>query len=143
MERICRAVAEGLSLHAVAARERTTVDTLKGWLAEDEAFRARYEKARAIGRTFVLDDVLALADSLPGTGRADIRLKLAARKWWAAEVARDAAAKRPNKETRAEAKTHVEPQEKTVDLLADFWERVRVRDARDAEEERLREQAQT
>jgi hypothetical protein len=84
----------GYALSAIAARTgMPSIDTLCGWLSENDDFRERYDAARGHRREKFADEVVALADTVAGQSAAGMRLRLDARKWRVALMDKEAAGK--------------------------------------------------
>jgi hypothetical protein len=90
IERVCDRVATGQFLAVAAEKERITIETLRRWLAEDDEFQARLRHALELRPLGLSESVLQLADAA-GSTPAGLRLRIAARKWWIAQAAKDAA----------------------------------------------------
>ena len=82
---ICKHIAGGLALKEVcdldAMPSRTTVYK---WLAQHALFAHMYARAREERADLVADEIIAIADSEPDPNKARVRID--ARKWWAAKV---------------------------------------------------------
>ena len=95
---ICERLAAGESLRAICRDEGMPSEAaVRGWVVDDRGgFAARYTRARNIALDTMADDMLDIADTLPGTldnGATDggavahSRLRVDARKWYLAKLA--------------------------------------------------------
>lgn len=97
---ICARIAEGDSLRTICAEDGPDMKTVMRWLADNDAFRQQYARAREAQADLMAEDILQIADD----GRNDTyqtdngeavnhdviarsRLRVDARKWLAAKLA--------------------------------------------------------
>lgn len=96
---ICARIADGVSLRTICAEDGPDMKTVMRWLADNEAFRQQYARAREAQADLMAEDILQIADD----GRNDTyqtengeavnhdviarsRLRVDARKWLASKL---------------------------------------------------------
>jgi hypothetical protein len=82
---ICEHIADGLSLKEVCdLAGMPSRATAYKWLGEHASFAAMYARARDERADLIADEIVSIADNDPDPARARVRIE--ARKWWAAKV---------------------------------------------------------
>lgn len=83
--RICRELADGLSLKAICdADDMPSRETVYQWLHDDKAFSDSYARAREEQADHYADDIIEIADTEPDPQKARVRID--ARKWVASKL---------------------------------------------------------
>ena len=86
VDQVCERIAAGESLRAICAGQGLpSAATIRRWLLQSEAFRARYARAREDRADALADEIIEIADRAEGPTAA--RLQVEARKWAAAKLA--------------------------------------------------------
>jgi hypothetical protein len=82
---ICEHIADGLSLKEVCdLAGMPSRATAYKWLGEHASFASMYARARDERADLIADEIVSIADTDPDPARARVRIE--ARKWWAAKV---------------------------------------------------------
>jgi hypothetical protein len=83
--RICEHIARGRSLRSFCEQKDTpAIGSVYRWLAENEAFRDQYARAREDQADSYADEIIDIADSEPDPNKARVRID--ARKWVASKL---------------------------------------------------------
>jgi hypothetical protein len=125
MEQICERIAAGESLRAICRdQDMPSAATIRSWLHESEAFRARHARAREDRADVLADEIIEIADRAEGPTAA--RLQVEARKWAAAKLAPRRYGEKPAPDPPG-AEPEDLPNHQAAARLAAILEAVRVR----------------
>jgi hypothetical protein len=84
-ERVCKEIAEGMSLRSIcAAEDMPSVETVRVWLIDDGEFSVQYARAREEQADYYADEIIDIADAAKDANLA--RLQIDARKWKASKL---------------------------------------------------------
>lgn len=85
VETVCGCLAQGKPLvHALTAEGMPSYATFMRWIAEDEALRENYMRAREASADYLADEIVHIADTELDPQVARVRID--ARKWVAAKM---------------------------------------------------------
>lgn len=83
-DRICTGIANGQSLRSLCEGRSPSIDTIRVWLQEDNAFSAQYARAREEQADYYADEIIEISDTEKDPAVA--RNRMDARKWKASKL---------------------------------------------------------